>query len=246
MRTLGACLRLLRLLGHVLLGVCQCGWLLPRLDPVQQEKRIRAWAQRTLQLLGLELVVQGTMQRRGPVLLVANHISWVDIVVLHACGHCRFISKADIQHWPLVASLASAAGTLYITRESRRDAMRVVHHMAESLRQGEVLALFPEGTTGDGAEVLPFHANLLQAAISADAPVQPVALGFRDSASGATSFAPCYIGEDTLLQSLWRTARSRGVQAVVRFGALQSADGRDRRQWAADLRAAIVALRAPG
>jgi 1-acyl-sn-glycerol-3-phosphate acyltransferase len=178
-------------------------------------------------------------------LLVSNHISWLDIVVLHAARHCRFVSKAAVQHWPVVGTLANGAGTLYVERESRRDAMRVMHHMAERLTAGDVLAVFPEGTTGDGVTVQAFHANMLQSAISAHAQVQPVGLQFRDAATGAVSFAPCYIGDDTLLQSLWRTLQSQSVQAVVRYGAPQAAAGRDRRAWAADLHEAVVALRAP-
>jgi 1-acyl-sn-glycerol-3-phosphate acyltransferase len=117
----------------------------------------------------------------GPVLLVANHISWLDIVVLHAARHCRFVSKAMCKRWPLIGTLATGAGTLYIERESRRDAMRVVHHMADALQAGDILAVFPEGTTSDGISLLPFHANLIQAAVSAGAPVQPVALRFIDA-----------------------------------------------------------------
>jgi 1-acyl-sn-glycerol-3-phosphate acyltransferase len=121
--------------------------------------------------------------------------------------------------------------------------MRVVHHMAECLAQGDVLAVFPEGTTGDGTRLLPFHANLLQAAIAADAPVQPVALHFSDAATGAVSFAPCYIGEDTLMQSLWRTLCAENLLAVVHFGEPQQASGRDRRTWAADVRNTIAEMR---
>jgi 1-acyl-sn-glycerol-3-phosphate acyltransferase len=120
----------------------------------------------------------------------------------------------------------------------------VVHQMAQCLRDGDVLAIFPEGTTGDGSTLLPFHANLLQAAISADAPVQPVALQFADAATGQISFAPCYVGDDTLWQSLWRTLRADNVQAVVQFGIPERAQGRDRRAWAADLRETIAGLRA--
>ena len=102
--------------------------------------------------------------------------------------------------------------------------------------------MFPEGTTGDGTHVLPFHANLLQAAIAVNAPIQPVALQFAD-AQGQQSFAPCYIGDDTLLGSLWRTLCSDGIQAVVTFGTPQTADGRDRRTWSAAVREDIIALR---
>ena len=92
---------------------------------------------------------------------------------MHAARHCRFVSKSDVQGWPLIGTLATAAGTLYIERSSRRDALRMVRSMQEALERGEVLAVFPEGTTGDGREMLPFHANLLQAAVAAKAPVQP-------------------------------------------------------------------------
>jgi 1-acyl-sn-glycerol-3-phosphate acyltransferase len=121
--------------------------------------------------------------------------------------------------------------------------MRVVHRMAESLRAGDVLAAFPEGTTSDGRTVLPFHANLLQAAISADAPAQPVGLSYLDAATGRISLAPGYIGDDTLVASLWRTLTAPPLAAVVVFGEPQQAEGRDRRAWAADLRECVIRLR---
>jgi 1-acyl-sn-glycerol-3-phosphate acyltransferase len=232
-----------RVLAHVLAGAWTVRFTFPRLSLVQKEERIQAWALELLARLAIKLIVKGVPAQAGPVLLASNHISWLDIMVLHAARHCRFVSKSELQHWPLVGTLATGAGTLYIERESRRDAMRVVHHMAECLRQGEVLAVFPEGTTGDGTQLLPFHANLLQAAISAQAPVQPVALHFADEATGAVSFAPCYLGDDTLVRSIWRTLSAQGVVAVLHFGAPQWADGRDRRAWAADLRSTIAQLR---
>lgn len=243
MRRLRAAWRLLRVVWHLLVGVGEIYTTFGRRTPSQKEARVQAWALELIAKLAIKLVVHGQPPLRGPVLLAANHISWLDIVVIHAARHCRFISKADIKHWPIVGTLASAADTLYIERESRRDAMRVVHHMAECLAQGDVLAVFPEGTTGDGRQLLPFHANLLQAAIAAQAPVQPVALQFVDASTGAISFAPCYVGDDTLLQSLWRTLCADNVQAVVQFGVPEYAEGRDRRAWAADLRQTIADLR---
>jgi 1-acyl-sn-glycerol-3-phosphate acyltransferase len=200
-RQLGAAWRLLRVVSHLLTGALTVGVVFPRLTQAKRDVRVQAWALEMLARLAIKLIVDGQPPLTGPVLLAANHISWLDIVVMHAARHCRFVSKDDVQRWPIVGTLASAAGTLYVARESRRDAMRVVHHMAECLAQGDVLAVFPEGTTGDGTQLLPFHANLLQAAIVADAPVQPVALHFSDAATGAVSFAPCYIGEDTLMHS---------------------------------------------
>lgn len=243
MKQVRAAWRLLRVVLHILGGVWTVYTVLPRKTALQRHARVQVWALAMLDHLAIKLVVNGRPPVHGPILLVANHISWVDIVVMHATRHCRFVSKDEIARWPVVSTLASAADTLYITRESRRDAMRVVHQMAECLKGGDVLAIFPEGTTGDGSTLLPFHANLLQAAIAADAPVQPVALQFVDAASGQISFAPCYVGDDTLWQSLWRTLCADNVQAVVRFGTPQRSQGRDRRAWAADLRETIAGLR---
>ncbi|HYF19868.1 MAG TPA: lysophospholipid acyltransferase family protein [Ramlibacter sp.] len=235
--------RLLRVLFHAVAGLATIAFVFPRLDEAQRQRRVETWARGMLHRLGIDLRVHGQPPPRGPVLLVANHISWADILVVHAARHCRFVAKADVRHWPLVGRLATGAGTLYIERESRRDAMRVVHHMAAALQSGDILAVFPEGTTSDGIDLLPFHANLVQAAVAAGAPAQPVALQFIDTRSGRMSLAPCYIGDDTLLASLWRTVTGDPVTAVVSFGTPQHAGGRDRRAWAADLRAAVQRLR---
>jgi 1-acyl-sn-glycerol-3-phosphate acyltransferase len=175
--------------------------------------------------------------------MVCNHISWLDILVIHATRHCRFVSKSELREWPLIGTLATGAGTLYIERESRKDALRMVKEMARALMAGDVLAVFPEGTTGDGFDMLPFHANLIQSAIDADAPVQPLALQFVDSKTNEISMAARFVGDDTLLGSIWRTLNAQGLKAVVQFGEIQSADGRNRRVWANDLFKDVAALK---
>ncbi len=243
MRGLVVVYKLVRVLWHALAGYFTIVFVFPRLAPTAREARVQAWAQGLLRVLGLTLQVRGEPVALGPALIVANHISWLDILALHAGRHCRFVAKSDVHHWPLIGRMATGAGTLYIERESRRDALRVVHHMADSLRAGQVLAVFPEGTTSDGVSLLPFHANLLQAAIAADAPVQPVALGYIDRATGQRSLAPLYIGDDTLVGSVWRTLISAPITVTLHYGVPQTCDGRDRRVWAVDLRAAIDDLR---
>jgi 1-acyl-sn-glycerol-3-phosphate acyltransferase len=243
MNSLRAAWRLGRALVHALAGLATIALRFPRMNEIQRDAQVQAWALRMLPLLGIRLELRGQPPVTGPVLLVANHISWLDILVMHAARHCRFVSKADVRRWPLIGTLATGAGTLYIERKSRRDAMRVVHHMAESLKRGEVVAVFPEGTTSNGVAMLPFHGNLIQAAISANAPVQPVALSFLDSKTRAISLAPCYIDEDTLVMSVWRTLTAPAITAVVHYGEPQSAQGRDRRTWANDLRSAVDGLR---
>ncbi len=235
--------KLTRALVHIVSGLWVVVVVFPRLSAVQKEERIQVWAHALLAHLAIKLVVNGSPPERGPLLLAANHISWLDIVVMHSARYCRFVSKADVQRWPLIGTLATGAGTLFIQRESRRDAMRVVHHMAERLSAGDVLAIFPEGTTSDGVSLLPFHANLFQAAIAANVPVLPMALRFTDAATGDHSLAPCYINDDTLMGSIWRTLSAPPLCAVLTFGDPQAAEGRDRRTWAADLRGAVDALR---
>ena len=243
MNRLAACWKLARALLHAVIGLITILFLFPRLTPENRQRRVQVWSAEMLVCLGLELRVTGQPALSGPMLLVANHISWVDITALHAARFCKFVSKADVKRWPLIGALASGVGTLFIERESRRDAMRMVHHMAQSLRDGDVLAIFPEGTTSDGTGLRPFHANLFQAAISADAPVQPVGLSFIDIATGKLTMAPGYINDDTLLVSVWRTLCTPGIAVVINFGTPQRAEGRDRRAWAMQVRAAVELLR---
>lgn len=243
MTSLRACWRLLRLLGHIGKGLWIVGLRFPALSPDQQHAHVQAWSLQLLAHAGITLRIIGRPPVTGPVMLVANHLSWLDIPVMHAARHCRFVSKSDVQGWPLIGALATAAGTLYIERSSRRDALRMVRTMQEGLERGEVLAVFPEGTTGDGRAMLPFHANLLQAPLLANAPVQPVGLRFVDKATGATSFAPSFVGDETLLGSIWRTLSAPPIEAVVHYGEPELPDGRDRRAWAQHLQAVVDALR---
>lgn len=243
MASLRAFWKILRGLAHVLRGLWIVTRHFPRLGQEAREERVQVWSLQFLALWGIHLKVLGQPVVSGPALMVANHISWLDILVIHAARYCRFVSKSDIRDWPLVGALATASGTLYIERASRRDALRMVGDMAQAMQDGDVVAVFPEGTTSDGQHLLPFHANLIQAAIAADAPVQPMSLKFVDAQTGALTLAPCYIGDDTLIGSIWRTLTAPGITAVVHFGEPQTADGRDRRQWAQDLRTTIEGLR---
>ena len=243
MNTLKACGKMLRALLHILSGFLTIVFVFPRLSQEKREQRTQAWSLAMLDRLRITVIVKGQPAVSGPVMLVANHMSWLDITVIHAARFCRFVSKSDVRRWPFIGRLASGIGTLFVERKSRRDAMRVVHHMSSSLRSGDVLGIFPEGTTSDGTTLLPFHANLFEAAIAANAPVQPVALQFIELATGKPSLAPCYIHDDTLPGSVWRTLMTPGIAVKITFGAVQWAEGRSRRDWAEAVRADIAALR---
>jgi 1-acyl-sn-glycerol-3-phosphate acyltransferase len=220
-------------------GAAICAFAFPFADAAARRRRVEWWAGRMLRVLDVRLDVRGTLHP-APVLLLANHVSWLDILAVHAVHAVRFVSKADVRRWPLVGFLVASGGTLFIEREKKRDALRVVHHVAGALRDGAAVALFPEGTTGTGRALLPFHANLLQAAVAAQAPVQPVALRFSDAGT-AFSDAVLYLGETTLLQSLWRVAAADGLAAHVELLPALAVEGLDRRALAAEVRGRIQA-----
>ena len=232
--------RLLRCVLHGVHGVLIVLLRFGSMPVAERRLRVQWWATKTLRLMGITLRVEGAPVA-GAVLLVANHISWLDIMAVHAvCPHARFVSKADVKSWPLMRHLVDAADTLYLERERKRDALRVVHAMAQALKAGDTVAIFPEGTTSDGQALLSFHANLLQAAIATGTPVQPVAIRFSDS-THAVSRAVEFVGATTLAQSLWRVAS--GDELVVRVALLPPRETAlvDRRALAEQLRGDIAA-----
>ena len=224
---------------HVLLGALICMLIFPLMGPVRRMRLVGWWSARMLAVLGIRLHHSGSIGD-GPVLLVANHISWLDILAINAVQPARFVSKADVRHWPLLGWLVACGGTLFIERERKRDALRVLHQVAEALRAGEIIAVFPEGTTSEGHGVLPFHANLLQAAIAAHAPVQTLALRYSD-ATQRVSQAAAYVGDTPLVASIWATAMAQGLRAQVKVAPpRRTAQSDDRRALAEQLRLQIL------
>ncbi len=224
---------------EALAGALICLLWFPWLAAPARRDHVRRWSVRMLRRLGIRVLAHGT-PAPGPVLVASNHVSWLDILAIDAVAPMRFVSKADARHWPLLGFMIACGGTLFIERERKRDALRVVHQMADALRAGGRVAVFPEGTTTEGPELLPFHANLLQAAIATASPVQPVALRFADAHS-RFSAAVEYIGETTLLQSFWKVVRADGLHVHVRFFEPLPAAGADRRVLAQALRQTIQA-----
>lgn len=231
--------RMLRATAHVVHGIWIIRTRFDRQSPEQIEATVAQWSRDMLRIMGVQLEVRGQAPTTGPCLVVSNHISWLDILVINAAQPVRFVSKADVLRWPLIGQLVAGAGTLFIERESRRDALRMVQLMAERLQAGDRVAVFPEGTTGDGRGLLPFHPNLLQSAIVADAPIVPVALRYVKANSQERHDAPVFVGSTTLVASIWTTLRARELTAVVHYTEAQTAEGRDRRAWAQDLHNAL-------
>ena len=232
--------RLARAVLHGLHGLVLVLLVFPRLDVATRRQRIRWWSAKMLAVLGVGLAVEG-VEPIAAGLLAINHVSWLDIMAVHAVApQARFVSKADVKAWPLVSRLVDSAGTLYLERERKRDALRVVRVVAESLAAGETVAIFPEGTTSTGHGLLPFHANLLQSAVTARRPIQPIALRYSET-DHAVSEAVEFVGRTTMRESLWRTACGDGVVARLVFLPPRDAADADRRVLAVALRADIAA-----
>lgn len=228
--------RAARMLAHIAHGVylVQLRW--SGFDPSRRTQLVGWWSRKLLRLLGVRLEAPGD-QTPTPRLITANHVSWLDIAAIHAVmPEARFVSKADIATWPIVGALATAVGTLYIERASKRDALRVVHKTAEALARGETVAVFPEGTTGGGHPLLPLHGNLLQAAISTHTALQPVVLRWHQPGTPYSEAAQ-YIGQMTLFESLWRILTARDLAVEVRSLPAMPTEGLDRRHLAEALAA---------
>ncbi|MCE1163150.1 MAG: 1-acyl-sn-glycerol-3-phosphate acyltransferase [Thiomonas sp.] len=210
--------RLTRLSAHAVRGQRIIQSRFPELSDAQKRQHIRDWSVQLLHLSGLALQVNGT-PLETPSLVAANHVSWIDIFAINAVQPVRFVSKAEAAQWPLIGPLVRGVGTLLIERERAQDVVRVIHQMAQCLQQGHHVGVFPEGTTGYGHDLLPFHANLFQAACVADCPaaVQPVVLFYADQRSGRFSRAASYVGDETMLGSLWRMSAAAPLRIEVDY-----------------------------
>lgn len=239
MRAAIALWRLARVGGLLVAAVLRCTLIFPFSSPAQRLVQTGRWCAQVARALGVTVEGRG-FSHDGPALLVANHISWLDILAINAVHPARFVSKADVKHWPVLGWLVGCGGTLFIERERKRDALRVVHQIAAALKQGNTIAMFPEGTTGDGSALLPFHANLLQAAISTDAMLQPIALRYVD-ADSAPSQAVVWVGDSTLAESLWKVVGARGLRVQVHQLAPIACAGQDRRELSEQVRGQIGA-----
>jgi 1-acyl-sn-glycerol-3-phosphate acyltransferase len=223
-------LHLLRVMLHLLQGLATCALVFPLAGPAMRERRIRNWSRKLLAICGVRLVVKGAISD-SPALIVSNHVSWLDIFAVNTCKPCRFVAKSDIRDWPLLGWLCERAGTIFIARGRQRDVRRIFQGLVQSIHAGERVAFFPEGTTALQGTVLPFHANLFEAAIDAGVPVQPYALRYLDR-NGQPHPAVEYVGDTTFVQSMRMILRRRDITAELLVLPAISSAGAHRRDLA--------------
>lgn len=234
--------KVLRVAVHILVGSLTVLTLFPRLDRRERERRVGLWSMKLLSILKVEVRVKGDpgAAHRSGALLVANHVSWMDIYVLFSVVRTRFVSKAEVRGWPLIGRLAEAAGTLFLTREKKSDARRINLMMASHLREGDCLTFFPEGTTSDGSGLMPFFPSLFQPAVDAEAHVWPVRIHYF-TPEGNHCRDAAYYGGMSLGESLLKIARLKAVWVEVSFLPPIPSKGLRRRELAGAAEAAIRA-----
>jgi 1-acyl-sn-glycerol-3-phosphate acyltransferase len=211
----------------------------PFVSDAHKRRLVKRWSRKLLRILNVGVHVRGELAPvNGNVLLVANHISWLDIFVLNAHLPVRFVAKAEIARWPVLSRMIRGAGTVFIERERRRDTHRVTRDMAGLLANGDVVAIFPEGTTTHGHEVLPFKSSLLQPIIEAGGHVQPVAIRYR-TPDGAMAMAPTYVGDTSFASSFFAVCGERTLRVELTASPAIPARNEHRRSLARAAEAAI-------
>jgi 1-acyl-sn-glycerol-3-phosphate acyltransferase len=177
---------------HLAKGALIAGLLFPLQSQARRKREIELWSARLCAILGVRIFLHGSPPTYDlrPLMLVANHVSWLDIFAINAVVPVRFVAKSEVRKWPLVGWLSARAGTIFIDRARRQDTLRINELIAQTMRSGDLFAVFPEGTTSDGSTLLKFHSSLLDPAIKAAAAVQPVALRYeREDGSLCTEAA---------------------------------------------------------
>lgn len=197
-----------------------------------------AWARALLGTFGMVLEADLTHARPGA-LLVANHISWIDIYVINAALPAAFVSKEEVRHWPLIGWLAARNDTIFLRRGSRGHARIINQEIATILSEGRHVAVFPEGTTTDGTHLLHFHAALIQPALVAGQAVLPIGISYWEP-DGTRSLAPRYDGAISLGQCARAILGRRRLIARLVTTPVRGLNGEDRRQVAAEAREAIA------
>ena len=237
--------RLPMLLVHVTLGLAivmlminpLCARLKFRGERLDQ-LTIRVWSLLMVRVFGMRVRRYGT-PLPGAALFVANHVSWIDITLLHSQRVVGFVAKAEIAAWPLIGWLASRGGTIFHHRGDNESLHGVMHQMLSRLQQGSAIGVFPEGRTNTGQSIGVFHARIFQPAVLAEVPAQPVALkyGMRGSAQTTVAFRP----RENFLQNFWRLLGEPARLVEVHFLEPVPVDTDGRRRMAEISRERIIA-----
>ena len=227
---------------HLFAGLFEVALLFRFYGKSRRCQAVRRWSARLLAVLNVQPSMRGSppvIANRAAV-LVANHVSWLDIQLIHSVWQVRFVAKSEVRRWPLIGWLSARTGTLFIERGKNRHAARINQSIHAACQQGDAIGVFPEGSTTDGMELTRFHASLLQPAVDEGAMVYPVALRYLDEA-GNINVNASYVGDTTLTESLRMIFGQRTIHAELIFLPAIDARGKTRRELAAQTQSAIAA-----
>lgn len=192
---------------------------IPQAPPKRRDTLIRHWCRQVLNILHVRVITKGNIP--GPScmasMFVANHISWVDILILSSVHRMYFVAKAEVRGWPIFGWIAARAGSFFLDRERGRSLKHIMPHLTQSLREGKCVCMFPEGTTTDGTTMKPFHGSLFQAAVDARAPIWPVTIRYRNY-DGTINRTPAFLGDQSLLRSIINILAQGELYAELHFG----------------------------
>lgn len=231
-------IRIVLLALHVARGLFIAAFFFPFESAQQRNQEIRRWSGRLISILAVRLQVDGAPAATRPLMLVGNHVSWVDIFLVDAVLPVRFVAKSEVRAWPFAGWLSARCGTLFIDRSHRRDTTRINGLVASALKAGEVFAVFPEGTTTDGSKLLKFHATLVEPARDAGAAVQPFAVRF-ERPDGSLCTEAAFDGVRSVWDTLIGMTSFDSITARLWFLPPIESAGRHRRELAAEAREAI-------
>lgn len=167
-----------RLLMHTLGAFVYGTVVYPFIDDSKKNLYVQKWSRKLLDICGVTVKIVNPELLSPRSLIVANHVSWLDIFLIYSVVSGHFIAKADMAHWPMVGWLSRKTGTLFLERSSARNLKSTLETLVRNLQARERCIFFPEGTTGRQGNMLPFHPNLFEGAINAELPVQPFALKY--------------------------------------------------------------------
>lgn len=213
----------------------------------RQARIKQAWSRLLLRVCGLRVrtLSDPHVHLEQPALIVLNHVSWLDIFVVNAAVPATFVAKSEIRSWPILGWLVSGTGTIFVERGSRHAVRHTNRQILRRLAQGEHVAFFPEGTTTDGAMLLPFHASLFAVALpdgdhsNQGVVIMPAAL--RYTQRGKFSAIPAYVGDQTLVNSIMKILAAKGLEAHLHWlDPLPSAESGMTRQQLAQRAEAVI------
>jgi 1-acyl-sn-glycerol-3-phosphate acyltransferase len=225
-------IKYLRLLAAFVDAFAIVWFKFPRATREQKLAHIQRWSTHVLKVIGVHLNITASSTRIGPLktqLLVANHVSWLDVLVIQALHPCVFVAKSEVRHWPLVGSIAKACGVVFVDRSSSSSARKMVDDVANALHHGYCVAGFPEGTSSEGYDVSLFHANLFEAAIYRDVNVLPIALRYTNAHTGELCLRAAFVGDIGFIESLHQVMTTRHIHVGVNIGKTLSPQGHSRR-----------------